>query len=920
MKSKAFLIVIIASFLLRVGAQAAWLDPNLEQELSLTASNEYVRCFFTLRDTVNHSALLDDIYAKKLTLAKRHYRVIIELQEKAAMTQAPVIEMLQAAMRSGEVREFRSYWISNAITVWAKPSFYFQLAEHPAIDKIYFPYPIENIAPVEQPTIASGDRAATGIEPGIAMTRAPELWAMGIDGSTALAGDCDTGADGNHAAFGSRWRGHDPGVDHTAAWFDPVTLTEFPFDAAYHGTHTLGTIVGDDGGGNQIGMAPGAKWIAAGTVDRVSIQQTIDDSILAFQWFADPDGNPATMDDVPDVINNSWGISPLYHGVPYCDEQMWAAIDGAEAAGAVVLFAAGNEGPGEMTTRTPSDRIATDLNVFSIGSLEQGGETISSFSSRGPSGCDELTIKPEVSAVGSDVRSSMPGDSYGLLSGTSMATPHVAGAVVLLRDAYPEATPEDIKFALYETAVDLGEAGEDNNFGRGRIDVVEAYLFLMNYLVSSDGEIHIDPLFHCDDVIEITVKDADLTGPTLDAKVSSNSMLAGRVVTLDQTDTPGIYIGSIEMTESTEPGKLRVSHGDGILTTYIDANDGQGGFNVSKTDEADVDCQAPVFTGLTGALPGDGQVDLSWDLASDDNDFVYNIYRSEASGGQDFDAPITQTDSPLFIDYSVINYQQYFYVVRAEDVLGHEDDNLVELDATPIGPVVIFFEDFESDGMAEWTLVDGGTSNDTWVDTNPEGRYSEWWQGKFAIVDRDAAGFFANLDEQLITPVIDLGHYRQVVLSFFHEFEKGFFEYAQVDYSYDGQNWTNLANYRDDAGGEQTFQLPDWERQSEFYVRFYYPSGGNLAMYWGVDTVTLTGLPIPTTTTTSTTTTTTTTSTTTTTLPPTDDDADDDSDDDWLPPDDDANDDQAPPFHLGDSGDDDKPMDSDDDDDSGCGC
>jgi len=240
-------------------------------------------------------------------------------------------------------------------------------------------------------------------------------------------------------------------------------------------------------GSNQIGMAPGAEWIAAAVIDRVSIDRTIADAILAFEWFADPDGDPFTSDDVPAVVNNSWGISPIWHGVPHCDNTFWNVIDNCEAAGAAVVYAAGNEGPGSKTLRTPADRIASETNMFAVGALLAGSNSIASFSSRGPSGCDNATIKPEVTARGDDVRSSIDGGGYGLLSGTSMAAPHVSGAIALLKSGSPESTPEEIKEALFYTAVDLGSAGEDNTYGMGRIDVVAA----LDYLGGSTGRLSV---------------------------------------------------------------------------------------------------------------------------------------------------------------------------------------------------------------------------------------------------------------------------------------------------------------------------------------------------------------------------------------------------------------------------------------------
>jgi hypothetical protein len=246
----------------------------------------------------------------------------------------------------------------------------------------------------------------------------------------------------------------------------------------------MGTICGLDGE-NQIGMAPGAKWISAGVIDRVDIPTTVKDAIAAFQWAADPDGDPNTTNDVPDVVSNSWGLVPYTHGYPECDPLFNSVIDNLEATGAVVVFAAGNEGLSGL--RIPADRIETPVNTFAVGALSQDGTNIASFSSRGPSRCDHKTVKPEVTAVGTNVRSCVPDGGYSTMSGTSMACPHIAGAVLLLRQVKPEATADEIKYALYLTAVDLGPFGEDNSFGMGSIDVVEAANVLEKGFGTIDG-------------------------------------------------------------------------------------------------------------------------------------------------------------------------------------------------------------------------------------------------------------------------------------------------------------------------------------------------------------------------------------------------------------------------------------------------
>ena len=471
MKLTRMLILLVLPLLIPAALQAGQYGPVFAEEMDLAKAGDEIHGLVFLADALDPMSVAEDLSDKGHTLAVRHEAVIRGLMDKASDTQYEILQALDA-YDSRSVKRVRSFWIANAIEVLATKSVFEKLVKSPQIAVIRAVPPLELIEPVHT---APSDAAPKGIENGIADTRAPEVWALGYEGATAIVCDVDTGAQGDHPAFGDRWLGLF-GVPADQAWYDPVTQTTFPFDAGSHGTHTLGTMIGDDGQGNQIGMAPKARWIAAGVIDRVSIGQTLVDAFAAFEWAADPDGNPSTFDDVPDVINNSWGYRSEW-GYPVCDDFMWPVIDAVEAAGAVVVFAAGNEGSSGL--RIPGNRISTDVNVFSVGALKQNGTKIASFSSKGPSDCDGQTIKPEVSAIGDNVRSSIPNNNYSTMSGTSMATPHVAGAVALLRDAVPESLPVEIKMALYETAVDLGPAGEDNTFGKGKIDVYAAVQYLI---------------------------------------------------------------------------------------------------------------------------------------------------------------------------------------------------------------------------------------------------------------------------------------------------------------------------------------------------------------------------------------------------------------------------------------------------------
>jgi len=224
-------------------------------------------------------------------------------------------------------------------------------------------------------------------------------------------------------------------------------------------------IVGRDGGGTAIGVAPDARWIAvkifndSGVAYASAIHQ-------GFQWLLNPDGDLATL-DAPNVVNNSWSF-----GSPGCNLEFEPDLQALVVGGITPVFAAGNYGPGNSTGASP----ANNPDAFPIGAIDNS-DLIYNLSSRGPNACgmSEPVLYPAVVAPGMNVRTT---DLYGLYTtatGTSLAAPHVSGALALLLSAFPNLSVADLRTALTSSAVDLGPAGADNDYGSGRIDVLAAY-------------------------------------------------------------------------------------------------------------------------------------------------------------------------------------------------------------------------------------------------------------------------------------------------------------------------------------------------------------------------------------------------------------------------------------------------------------
>ena len=464
-------------------AMAGEIEAGLKDILSATPDDQPVSVLIFLKDRIDLNGMSAALDAPDMTRGRRHETVVTSLMDKAAATQRDLTAYLSQLKLSGSLDDYHSFWIVNAIEADLTKQHIDAVAARSDVVRVYYNYEIEAIDPVDMTT--SGPSVGAAVENGIAAVRAPEVWAMGYTGAGILVANIDTGVEGGHPALASRWAGVADAryVGHPEwAWHDPyLGINDFPYDNGGHGTHTMGTICGG-APGDEIGVAPGAHWIASASIDRGGgIERTVSDAILSFQWMTDPDGNPSTSWDVPHVCSNSWGVTTS-HGYPPCDELFWSYIDACEAAGTVVIFAAGNEGSGGL--RRPGDRATDEYRNLAVAAVDgnTSGWPIAYFSSIGPTYCTptgEAAIKPDIAAPGVSVRSAYPGQTYVYMSGTSMATPHVAGVIALIRQANPNLSVDEVKQIIYSTAYDLGAAGEDNYYGYGMIDAYEAVMMAL---------------------------------------------------------------------------------------------------------------------------------------------------------------------------------------------------------------------------------------------------------------------------------------------------------------------------------------------------------------------------------------------------------------------------------------------------------
>ncbi|MFK7948845.1 MAG: S8 family serine peptidase [Saprospiraceae bacterium] len=466
---------------------------KVSQKLLALNTFEKQTMIISMADRVDIIALKKEFEAKNTPIVERTELLIRLLKEKATITQPPLLDLLRSDEKVNQI-SIKSYWITNTIMIHADLSILETLSH---MDEIRFielnpSLELHRATELNCEDGIEGINAINGIEPGLEAINAPAMWALGYTGFGTKALSIDTGVETTHPALSYSYEGiYSP---NTQAWYPIAGTSVLPVDCDGHGTHTVGTMLGLDRENNDtIGVAFDATWMATPIIQCDSLPSNFNNPVMDFlQWAIDPDGDSTTIDDMPTVICNSWGqrATPTVGDCNSLDStnriaSIANAILTIETAGVAAIFAAGNDGPNPSTIGAPAI-INTDLvSIFSVGALQANGSTYlaANFSSRGPTICGDtgaLLIKPEVSAPGVSVRSSYKNGRYVLASGTSMAAPHVSGAVLLLKQAFPYLTGEEFKLALYYTAIDLGVVGEDNIYGRGIIDVYAAYQYLIN--------------------------------------------------------------------------------------------------------------------------------------------------------------------------------------------------------------------------------------------------------------------------------------------------------------------------------------------------------------------------------------------------------------------------------------------------------
>ncbi|WP_205439679.1 S8 family serine peptidase [Peribacillus alkalitolerans] len=453
--------------------------------------------------------------AAKTELMKRS-AVVSTLRAKANETQYSIKTYLNQEKNKGNVKEFQSFYIVNGMAVTGTKQVMDKLATFPEVEKI-LPNETVQMIPNEssntstpstadaQAETQTNTQAVTGAETqtdtqadtqtdttsvgwNLARIDAPNVWKMGFDGTGTVVASIDTGVQWDHPALKEKYRGYNPAnpdqPDHTFNWFDAIDGSSTPVDRTKQGTGVTGIMVGSEpNGSNQIGVAPGAKWISVRAFTNYGGTGTQVDLLEAGEWILAPkdaEGNPHP-EKAPDVVNNSWG--KVQEGV---DEWFRPMVQNWRAAEIFPVFAAGNSSYKEGLIWNPANYPES----FAVGVTDRNN--LREFNSgRGPSSYG--VMKPDISAPGEKIRTSSPGGSYSEVRMTMFGAPHVSGVVALMKQANPSLTVDEIEKILKDSATPLTDStyptSPNNGYGHGLVNAYMAVSSITSGLGSVQGQV-----------------------------------------------------------------------------------------------------------------------------------------------------------------------------------------------------------------------------------------------------------------------------------------------------------------------------------------------------------------------------------------------------------------------------------------------
>ena len=482
MKKTIFMITLALACMF---AQAQVIDPLLQEEMNRRTDSEMIEITVLMKSRCDRN-MLNQRASALPTRAERRAFVVDELKHFTEVSQRDLKLSLAEMEQQGEVTAPRTLWMSNSLYFSATKETILALAKRDDIAHIGYNIERKWIEDDEKSTSANETREIT---PNILKVNADRVWESGFTGQGVVVSIIDAGVNYNHLDLADHlWDGGEAFPHHG---YDVRNDDDDPMDDMGHGTHCAGTVAGDGTAGSQTGVAPDAQIMciksvnADGTGGAVKLAE-------GMEW---------SVEHGCDIISMSMGlVHPRVTERELFRRTCVSILD----AGVSSFICAGNEGfaldqyPIPQNVRIPGscpppyldpDQMANPGELSSaivVGSVDDNDQA-SFFTANGPCTWQDTEygdyaynpgiglIRPDVCAPGESIKSLdyLSNSGYKSMTGTSQATPCVAGIAALMLSKNPELSPADICRILEETSVKLTPT-KSNLTGCGRVDALAA--------------------------------------------------------------------------------------------------------------------------------------------------------------------------------------------------------------------------------------------------------------------------------------------------------------------------------------------------------------------------------------------------------------------------------------------------------------
>lgn len=537
-------LITLALISTLVFANAQVIDNMLVEEMNRRADDEQIEVVVMMKDHYDR-AILNRKASAFATRAERRDFVIKELEAFTEVSQRDIIATLDVMEQQGRVSSVESLWAANALFLTANAQAIIELSERPDIERISFNKQYQCVPEVGM-TRESADLYDSYIAPNITQVNADQVWEQGYTGQGVVVAVIDSGVNYNHVDIADHlWDGGEEFPNHG---FDVYNNDDDPMDDMGHGTHCAGTVCGDGTAGLVTGSAPDATLMCVKAINEEGFGGAVN-FVKGMTW---------ALEHGCDLISMSLGMAMAE--VPD-KELLRHTCESLLDAGIVAVVCAGNEGslqtlcPIPDNVRVPGSCPPPYLDpdqlvnpgglscVVTVGAVDEN-DTTAVFTSNGPVTWRNTEfgdypynpgiglIRPDLSAPGVMIWSLKYNNiyDYDYKSGTSQATPCVAGIVVLMLQKNPTLMPADICRILEETSVKLTPR-KSNLTGCGRVDALAAVDTVEPY----DGIIENEtPAFMvypnpATDVVNVVCENdiiqlIDIHGQLMDIKVNNNQI------------------------------------------------------------------------------------------------------------------------------------------------------------------------------------------------------------------------------------------------------------------------------------------------------------------------------------------------------------------------------------------------------------